>query len=119
MNRLCLRCSAPISHTEGSRCSACAAAYEAAIQARKNAEFGGSGGAWQTIRKKVFEAQGGLCKRCGGVLEAYEVDHIIPREEFRRVGAPVSNSLSNLQALCKACHAVLTAARRRQARRTA
>lgn len=119
MNRLCAQCGVVINVREGSLCASCGAAREAALQRRRNAEFGGSGGRWQTIRRQVLEAQGGCCKRCGHSLEGerFEVDHIIPRAEFRRVGAPVSNSQANLQALCVPCHGVLTAARREQARR--
>lgn len=86
----------------------------AAIQARDNAELGGSGGAWQTLRRQAYAAQKGVCAGCGlPMVGRYEVDHVIPRSEFRAgraIGDP--NAAGNLQALHRECHAARTAARR-------
>lgn len=117
MNRLCLDCAVVINVGQGSRCVTCQAGFEQRNQAKKNAELGGSGGAWETIRKRVYERQEGRCARCGSELNGrYEVDHIRPRSDFRRLGLPVDNSAANLQALDPACHKVLTAERRAMAK---
>ena len=118
MKRLCLECSAPIAHTQGSRCARCQAAIDQRISARNNAELGGSGGRWQAIRKQVYEQQEGRCARCGNPLPRYfEVDHIVPRAEFRKgtaQGQP--SSTENLQALDRECHLEVTRLRRRMRR---
>jgi 5-methylcytosine-specific restriction endonuclease McrA len=53
---------------------------------------------WAGIRAKVLRDSAGICARCGGD-GACEVDHIVSR----RSGG--SNEYTNLQALCRDCHA--------------
>jgi 5-methylcytosine-specific restriction endonuclease McrA len=53
---------------------------------------------WSGVRQKVLRDSGGVCARCGED-GACEVDHVVSR----RNGG--SNEYSNLQALCRACHA--------------
>lgn len=99
--------------SSGSRCSACEAAYLGAIQARKNAEFGGSGGRWQTIRREVYARQEGRCAKCGNELgTSFEVDHVRPRA----LGG--QSVPENLQALCpKPCHLEKSSRDRQQLKR--
>lgn len=119
MRRLCLECAVVIPVTSGSRCAAHQAAFEARQSARSNAEFGGSGGRWQSIRREVYERQEGRCARCGNELEGYfEVDHVVPRAAFRAgeaAGDP--SALSNLQAVHPGCHAEIEGSRRQAAKR--
>lgn len=56
------------------------------------------GSRWAAIRQKVLRDSGGVCARCGDD-GACEVDHIVSR---RRGG---TNEYTNLQALCRVCHA--------------
>lgn len=108
VNRLCVECSAVIAVRQGSRCTDCAAALEARQTARNNAEFGGSGGRWQSLRRQVLARQEGRCARCGNELgTSFEVDHVRPRAQFRgpnteALGHP--SRLENLQAMCRPCH---------------
>lgn len=114
MKRLCLDCGAL---THGSRCAPCLAALEARMQAKHNAEMGGSGGAWQAMRREVVQRQEGRCARCGNELgTSWEVDHVVPRAVFRARGEPVPAGTANLQALCKPCHQAKTVAQRRMRR---
>ena len=63
-----------------------------------------------TLRRKVFERDGGRCADCDNVSHPWEVDHIFPlwlvdpRERPRRYW-----SLGNLQTLCVPCHINKTA----------
>lgn len=103
---LCLRCGKRIDR--GSYCALCLGARERREQARKNREFGGSGGRWQTIRRQVFARQEGMCARCGRELQGqFEVDHVVPR------AAGGGNELENLQALHVECHRAVTRTRER------
>jgi len=56
------------------------------------------GRGWAGIRAKVLRDSAGVCAACKGD-GACEVDHIVSR----RMGG--TNDYSNLQALCKRCHA--------------
>lgn len=59
--------------------------------------MGLSGGAWETLRRKVQARDMGCCYLCGQV-GADEVDHLI------EVAAGGSNDLSNLASCHAACH---------------
>lgn len=111
----CLDCGARIARP--SRCAACQAGFDQRKQAKKNVEFGGSGGAWQRIRREVYEAQGGAegpCGFCGASLgEVYEVDH---RVELQDGG---TSDKSNLMALHRPCHLQVTALRREKRKEAA
>lgn len=59
---------------------------------------------WQARRRRVLERDGYRCRNCGvrstRVDEVYfDVDHVVPKSEGG------THALSNLQALCPACHA--------------
>lgn len=68
------------------------------------ARRGGSTGAWRTLREQCFNTFGRSCLVCSE--RATEVDHII------EVADGGEDTLSNLQPLCKSCHARKTAANR-------
>ncbi len=70
--------------------------------------------AWQKIREWVMQRDRGLCQPClklGAVSAAQEVDHIVPKAQAKRLGwtREQVDARENLQAICKACHAVKTA----------
>lgn len=74
----------------------------------------GYGIEWQKKREAVLRRDKGLCMVClgkGFVTMATEVDHIIGRAEGKRKKVPPAQleSLNNLQAICKECHAIKTA----------
>ena len=50
----------------------------------------------------LFITQDGVCAVCGGRLEQFEADHVIPW----RLGG--STNTENLQLLCKPCHQTKT-----------
>lgn len=106
MRRPCLDCGVLIGHLDGSHCGTCKARIERRLQAKRNAQFGGSGGRWQTLRKQAFERQEGRCARCGNELgTSFEVDHVVPRS------AGGGSAPENLQALHRECHQAVTRAR--------
>jgi 5-methylcytosine-specific restriction endonuclease McrA len=59
------------------------------------------GGTWSRIAKqhKAINVQ---CAKCGSIVDL-ETDHIVPLHKGGK------NDWSNLQSLCKACHAIKTA----------
>jgi 5-methylcytosine-specific restriction endonuclease McrA len=59
------------------------------------------GGSWSRIAKqhKAINVQ---CAKCGSIVDL-ETDHIVPLHKGGK------NDWSNLQSLCKACHAIKTA----------
>lgn len=70
--------------------------------------------AWQKIRAWVMQRDAGLCQSClklGAVSPAQEVDHIVPKVQAKRLGwsREQMDARENLQAICKACHALKTA----------
>lgn len=71
--------------------------------ARASAAARGYGAAWRRLRDEVLERDGYVC-RCsecralGRVLEAHEVDHVIPKA----LGG--TDDLGNLQAINGDCH---------------
>lgn len=74
----------------------------------------GYGIEWQRKREQVMRRDKGLCMVClgkGFVTAATEVDHITGRAEGKRKKVPPAQleSLLNLQAICKECHAIKTA----------
>lgn len=65
----------------------------------------GYGADWVKIRAKALLRDGHLCKICfkGGIITvATEVDHILNKAKGG------TNSMSNLQSVCKSCHAAKT-----------
>lgn len=63
----------------------------------------GTGAHQRRLRKAVTKRDGWRCVACGKGTNTGEVDHITP---LRKGG---SDDLSNLQYLCKPCHAAKTA----------
>jgi len=66
---------------------------------------------WMKLRQVVLERDSFLCQHCyaqGVFTRATHVDHIKPKSQGG------TNDLSNLQGLCKACHATKTATERRR-----
>lgn len=69
----------------------------------------GYGRDWELIRKRILERDGYLCQMClseGLYTSASHVDHIVPKQKGG------TNAESNLQSLCKPCHARKTATER-------
>ena len=61
------------------------------------------------VKKRVAYLQSWKCKRCGNMLdETFEIDHRTPLWQCARDGAQGCNEISNLDALCKSCHAYKT-----------
>jgi 5-methylcytosine-specific restriction endonuclease McrA len=56
-----------------------------------------TGRRWQQIRAHVFAVHGERCGRCGAVGVPLEVHH--------RDHDHTNNAISNLQPLCRSCHA--------------
>jgi 5-methylcytosine-specific restriction protein A len=83
-------------------------------KSRVSAADRGYGAAWRKARARVLARDCGLCQVCkaqGKSRPATEVDHIINK-------AQGGNDLdSNLQAICKPCHKVKTAAEAKGANR--
>ena len=64
--------------------------------------------AWKTTRRNYKQSVGGLCERClrnGLVNPAEVVHHIEPLTEQNISDIKVSLCWSNLEALCRKCHA--------------
>lgn len=67
------------------------------------------GSTLQTMRKKIFKKQKGICQCCSRVLlfehseDGFELDHIIPLSEGG------DNNKTNFQILCLECHRQKTA----------
>ena len=60
-----------------------------------------TGRPWRRIRDKVLRRDGYLCVTChkkGLIVEAAEVDHIIPKSQGG------TESLDNLESICSPCH---------------
>lgn len=69
----------------------------------------GYGTAWDKLRQRIMERDGGLCQphhRSGLVALATEVDHLLNRAQGG------SDDEANLQAICGACHKSKTNAER-------
>lgn len=67
----------------------------------------GYGHAWRKLREQVLERDGYICQVCkadGRLTAATEVDHIVNK------ASGGSDTLDNLQAICKACHKAKTSA---------
>lgn len=54
---------------------------------------------WQKLRRKVFQAYGRVCMKCGSVDDLH-VDHIKPKSKYPRL----AYRFSNMQILCKSCN---------------
>jgi len=52
-------------------------------------------------RKKVLAKTNGKCAYCGCELNKFQVDHIIPKRNFKGEGV---NDISNLLASCASCN---------------
>lgn len=76
-------------------------------QYRSTSAASGRGGRpWRRLREQILQRDRHLCQTCkrkGMVTPAYEVDHI------KNVASGGSNAPSNLEAICRSCHAVKTA----------
>ncbi|MDE0658047.1 MAG: HNH endonuclease [Gammaproteobacteria bacterium] len=62
------------------------------------------GAQWRRVRRHVLERDGYACCRCGRRGVRLEVDHVVPLKDGG------TDDLSNLQTLCKPCHAAKTRA---------
>ena len=65
----------------------------------------GYGHAWRIIRDQAMSRDDWLCQPCkkkGIITAATQCDHIKPKSEGG------TDSLSNLQAICKDCHSIKT-----------
>jgi 5-methylcytosine-specific restriction protein A len=72
---------------------------------RESPSLRGYGREWQKIRN-LFIKQNPLCVKCKAkrlTVPAKEIDHILPKSKGG------GDEVSNLQALCKACHSRKTA----------
>lgn len=70
---------------------------------RKPAHERGYDWDWHKLRN-AYISENPLCEHCdkrGKVVEADEVDHIIP---FHGLSDPLRLDATNLQSLCRACH---------------
>ncbi|WP_144394826.1 HNH endonuclease [Pleionea sediminis] len=79
----------------------------------QSASVRGYGYAWQKQRKRAIARDSALCQPClreGRVTAFNSVDHITPKS------AGGSDALSNLQCICKACHALKTQQESQRAR---
>lgn len=68
---------------------------------RESRHARGYGTAWDRIRKEVMQRDQRLCQPClknNRATAAHAVDHIIPKAKGG------TDDLSNLQAICRACH---------------
>ena len=54
---------------------------------------------WQVLRRRVFDAYGKKCMKCGNCDELH-VDHIRPKSKFPNL----AYKFSNMQVLCKRCN---------------
>lgn len=76
-------------------------------QQGKNTTERGYGQAWRKLRQQVMERDGYLCQVCqkqGRLTQAQAVDHIINKANGG------TDELTNLQAICHACHKAKTQA---------
>ncbi len=67
----------------------------------------GYGTAWEKLRAQVMRRDKGLCRVClagGRAMVAHEVDH----KQSKAKGG--TDDLANLQAICRKCHKIKTAA---------
>lgn len=90
-----------------SRCPKHPKANSFADTKRGNRHERGYGTAWTKLREYVLTRDHGLCQPCevaGRVALAHEVDHRVPKSEGG------TDSESNLQSICRACHQTKTAA---------
>lgn len=75
----------------------------------KSADERGYGSEWKRLRKRVIERANGICEECiawSRVVPGTDVDHIVSKAKGG------TDSLDNLQLLCKHCHGKKTARER-------
>ena len=65
------------------------------------------GSSWMKKRRAALERDLYGCRACGHIGMDNEIDHIVPLEQGG------SNSMHNLQTLCRDCHAAKTASEQR------
>ncbi|WII94441.1 HNH endonuclease [Moraxella haemolytica] len=78
-------------------------------QKGRTASERGYGQAWRKLRKQVMQQDGYICQVCqhsGRYTPATEVDHIVSKAQGG------TDDLTNLQAVCHACHQIKTKAER-------
>jgi len=61
--------------------------------------FGLNDKRWQNLRRRVFNAYGKVCMKCGSTDELH-VDHIKPKSKYPKL----AYDFDNLQVLCKTCN---------------
>lgn len=72
----------------------------------------GYGYGWRKLREEVLDRDAGLCQECmrhGRITPGTDVDHIVPKAEGG------TDSLANLQTLCRECHKAKTLRERKNA----
>ena len=82
----------------------------------------GYGAAWVKLRTRIMERDCGLCQVCrkaGRVTVASQVDHIVSKANAYRMkwSTEQIDADSNLQAICKPCHLVMTEEEQGKAKR--
>lgn len=82
-----------------------------ADKSRGTAAERGYGAAWRRVRDRIMRRDAGVCrcaecKRLGRILEAHEVDHIVPKAQGG------TDDDDNLQAINRECHKAKTARER-------
>lgn len=100
----------------GERCPVHPVQDKFADRRRGSRQSRGYDAEWERTRKLVLERDRGLCQPCFNsdpqrITRAFAVDHVVSKGESRRLGwsREQSDALTNLQAICKSCHAQKTA----------
>ena len=107
----CRRCRA-LTRDRSGFCEAHRHSGWAEWQQGKTSTQRGYGAPWRRLRIEVMNRDRGLCqtcKRAGRITQATEVDHIIPKHQNG------TDSLTNTEAICSACHRAKTSTEGRRA----
>lgn len=92
-----------------------------ADKARGSRQARGYGAAWDKLRERIKRRASGLCEPClkiGLVHEGHDCDHIVSKEEWRRLHGSLAgvDDESNLQWIARDCHRIKTLAEAAAAR---
>jgi len=109
MKRTCQECGAPFTptHRRQWRCPV----HEATRQAQRAAQprRGGSGGAWESIRRQVYDRDGGRCQRCGVSVALTRAEASVDRPlmhaaHLQPFGAGGADTPENVETTCERCN---------------